>query len=198
MAVRRKSDYKRWLKVETLPIDLRRLADEPLESLKARVDLAAAAAVSAFDTAAGLSFTFSGKDAAPMNTRTRLTESGVSILCVVSGRAVAENFLVVRPDLSRDTTGLNRQPILASGRKGQWVEVPSGFIWNHRIFRSVGWGYTRIGYYTGEMMTRITSARPWLVNAGADPSPANVLASTKEHVFDAAMTLLLEGIDNAG
>lgn len=197
MAVRRKSDYKRWLRVETLPIDLQRLADESVEALRLRVDAAADAAVSAFDTSAGLSFTFSGRESAPMRTTVKASEKGVSILCIVSDISVKTRFLSVLPPLNRDTTGKNRQPILVSGRRGQWVEVPRGFIWNSRIFRSLGRGEARDNPWVVSV-NRITSARPWLVNAGADPSPANALAETQDDVAGAAMTLLLEAVDNAG
>lgn len=192
MAKKKRINYRKDLRVESLPIDLRAMADEPIEAITARAETAAAAAVETFDTATGFSFPFSGKAAAPMFRDVKTSKRGVTILCIVSDNPVKTKYLACMPTLDRDTTGRNRQPILVSGRKDQWVQVPNGFIWNHRIFRRVGETRER---RDGTRGSKITTARPWLVGAGADPSPANVLAETQQQVTDAVVTLLLHSLE---
>lgn len=175
-----------------MPLDLRAMADEPIEAIIARADEAAAAAVETFDTATGFSFPFSGKEATPMFRDVKTSKRGVTILCIVSDKPIKTKYLACLPTLDRDTTGRNRQPVLVSGRKDQWVQVPNGFIWSHAIFRRVG--ETRVRR-DGTRGSKITPARPWLVGAGANPSPANVLAETQQQVAEAATTLLLKALE---
>ena len=195
MAKRKRINYRKDLSLNALPLDLRAMADEPVEAIQARAGAAAQAALAAFDLGASGKFVFYGPQSAPMHTTVKSSKKGVTIICIVSDRPVRTKYLAVSPTLTRDTTGRNRQAITVSGRIGQSVEVPNGFVWSHSIWRRIS------GYHEGKdgkVRSNITSARPWLVNAGANPSPANVLAATENEVTGAVTELLLRAIDDAG
>ena len=172
--------------LQTLPVDLQRLADAPMEALSARVQEATATALSVFDTGAARRFVSSGKAVAPMGTHVERSKKGIKIRHGVSARAISIRDLIIRPGLDRPTTGANRQRVTAEGRRGREIEVPRGFVWNHTVFMR------------DETGRKIAPAKNWLIAAGADPSPAAMLGEMAPDALAAETAKLLEGLDDAG
>jgi hypothetical protein len=180
-------------RLQTLPLDLSRLAAEPIEAVQARASDAVRAAVQVFDTSSASAFVFSGKDAAPMGSRIELSDKGVKIRVAVSSKPESLRFLDVRPGLSPDTTGARRAEVsvMASRARG-FVSVPNGFVWDERIFMRQGNKRTKTG------KSVFVNAKKFLIKAGADPSPSVLLGAAKDQVLDALTASILEGIENAG
>lgn len=169
-----------------LPVDLQRLADAPMEVVEANVREAASTALSVFDTRSMRGFVSSGRLVAPMGTHVSMSKKGVTIRHGVSARALSVRDLHVTPALSHPTTGANRQRVTVEGKRGNAVEVPRGFIWNGAIFMR------------DETGRKVSSAKGWLVAAGADPSPAAMLGACGGDVLDAEADRLMQGLDDAG
>lgn len=172
--------------MRTLPVDLRRLADAPMEVVEANVREAASTALSVFDSRSMQGFVASGRLVAPMGTHVTMSKKGVTIRHGVSARALSLHSLHVTPALSHPTTGANRQRVTVEGKRGNAVEVPRGFIWNETILMR------------DETGRKVASAKGWLVAAGADPSPAAMLGACGGDVLDAEADRLMQGLDDAG
>lgn len=172
--------------MRTLPVDLQRLADAPMEVVEANVREAASTALSVFDTRSMQGFVASGRLVSPMGTHVTMSKKGVTIRHGVSARALSVRDLHVTPALSYPTTGAMRQRVTVEGKRGNAVEVPRGFIWNGAIFMR------------DETGRKIASAKGWLMAAGADPSPAAMLGACGGDVLDAEADRLMRGLDDAG
>lgn len=172
--------------LRSLPVDLQRLADAPVEVIQANVSQAVATALSVFDTTSAQKFVSSGKQSAPMGTHIAVSKRGVKIRHGVSARALSISDLRITPALSHPTTGASRQRVTAEGRRGREIEVPRGFIWSNTVFmRDV----------TGR---KIAPAKGWLIAAGADPSPAAMLGEAAPDVMAAETEALMRGFGDAG
>lgn len=172
--------------LRALPIDLRELAGEPMESIAARVREATSAGLSVFDVGSAQRYVSSGRLVAPMGTHVDVSGSGVRIRHGVSSRALSVRDLSVTPGLDRPTTGADRQRVTVEGRRGNAIEVPDGFIWAGSIFMRTDRGRS------------FKSAKSWLVKSGADPSPARMLGDAANDVMSAEIDILLRGLDDAG
>lgn len=172
--------------LRSLPVDLQRLADAPIEVIQASVSQAVATALSVFDTTAAQKFVSSGKQSAPMGTHIAISKRGVKIRHGVSARALSISDLRITPALSHPTTGASRQRVTAEGRRGREIEVPRGFIWNGTVFMR------------NETGRKIAPAKGWLIAAGADPSPAAMLGEAAPDVMAAETDALMRGFDDAG
>ena len=172
--------------MRTLPVDLRRLADAPIEVIEANAREAAATALSVFDTRSAQGFVASGRLVAPMGTHVDASRKGITIRHGVSARAISIRDLNVTPPLSQPTTGAMRQRVTVEGRRGNAIEVPRGFIWNGTVFMRDATG------------RKIAPAKNWLIAAGADPSPAAMLGACGGDVLDAEADRLMRGLDDAG
>lgn len=170
-------------KLNTLPLDLSRMADEPIEAVIARAEDAVAAAVGVFDTRNAQNFVASGKSNAPMGHTIIASKSGVTIRLAVSSRPLSIRDLRVRPGLGSPTTGSRRAAVHVMGRVGKDIEVPRGFIWNGSVFMRDATG------------RKIANAKTFLIKSGADPSPARMLGEAQDDVAAAALAVLSEAID---
>lgn len=173
-------------KLQALPLDLSAMANEPIEAVIANTEQAYHAAVDVFDVQSSQTFVSSGRSVAPMGRKISASKNGVKITLVVSPKPLHINDLDVRPGLSNDTTGANRQRVTVSGRKSTVIEAPRGFIWNGSVFMR------------RKDSRKIDNAKAFLIKAGADPSPARMLGECAEEVSSAAVAVLSEAIDNAG
>ena len=180
MVARRRSKDKLY----TLPLDLSRMADGPIEAVIARAENAAVAAVDVFDTRSAQNFVTSGKAFAPMGHTIKASKSGVTLKLAVSSRALSIKDLRVRPGLGSPTTGSRRTAVHVMGRVGKDIEVPRGFIWNNSVFMRRD--------ATGR---KIENAKAFLISSGADPSPARMLGEAQGDVASAALESLSEAID---
>lgn len=170
-------------RLQTLPVDLSRMAGEPVDAVIARAEEAAAASVSVFDTRNAQNFVTSGKASAPMAHTVRASDSGVTIRLVVSSRPLSIRDLRVRPGLDSPTTGSRRTAVRVMGRVGREIEVPRGFIWNGSVFMRDAVG------------RKISNAKSFLIKSGADPSPARMLGESQDDVAAAALAVLSEAVD---
>ena len=180
-------------RLQTLPLDLSRLAAEPIEAVQARASDAVRAAVQVFDTESAAGFEVFGKAAAPMGSKIELSDKGVKIRVAVSKKPVPVRYVNVLPGLTPDTTGARRAEVRVLANKARgFVSVPMGFIWREGVFMRQGNKRTSSG------KSAFVNAKSFLVSAGADPSPAFLLGSAKDAVVEALTLPLLESIDNAG
>jgi hypothetical protein len=170
-------------KLQTLPLDISAMAGEPLERVAAVAGAAYQEAVHAYDAGTSQAFVASGKSVAPMGHRVKVSTSGVTLTLAVGTTPLSISSLDVRPGLGVATTGNNRQPVRVTGKKSLTVDVPRGFIWNGGVFMR------------RENLRKIDNAKPFLIKAGADPSPARMLWESQREVVEAATSIFLGAID---
>lgn len=170
-------------KLNTLPLDISAMANEPLERVVAVAEAAYQDAVHTFDRETSQAFVASGKSVAPMGHRVKVSTSGVTLTLAVSPKSISISELDVQPGLEVDTTGNNRQPVRVTARASKTVEVPRGFVWNGSVFMR------------RENSRKIDNAKPFLIKAGADPSPAAMLGTTQDAVAAAAVSVFTEAVD---
>lgn len=180
MAKRRQKKQKG---LKALPLDISAMAGEPMESIQAHALAAYDSAVEVFDAKSSERYVFAGKLAAPMGKQIRASKKGVTVRLFVAAKPVSFRHLQVRPGLSVPTTGRNRSAVHVAAEKGRDIEVPRGFVWNGGIFMR-----------REDEPRKIDRAKPFLVKAGADISPAAVLGRLKGDVIQAATDALLEGL----
>lgn len=178
--------------IDTFVVDLTRMANEPMEAIFANINMAYEAAVKTYDLSNAEKFVVSGKNKTPMGRKItwsmlRRSPTSVTLKLFVSKKPLSIRDLYVRPSLDHDTTGRNRQPVFVTCRKSKTIEVPDGFIWNGTVFMR-----------TGDWDKPITSAKSFLIKAGADVSPARMLGEVKQEVVEAVLGVFSEAVDNAG
>lgn len=171
---------------KALAVDLSALSRASVEALTASLEDAAKAGVYKYDAIR--------KDLAttrpPMRAIVKVKKGkGGTIALWVSGKYPKEAHITIIPSLSTDTTGARRQPIRAIGWRGKAVEIPRGFIWNGVLYRRIvhdpGHATLRWHYDDVDASRYITRARKWLVDNGALPSPAQILAKCADEVANA-------------
>lgn len=156
---------------KALPVDLSALSKASVEALTASLGDAAKAGVYKYDAVAKALTTTHP----PMRAVVKVNKgNGGTITLWVSMKHPKEAYITIIPSLSTDTTGAKRQPIRAIGWRGKAIEIPNGLIWGEKLYRRVGHGHGHI-----------TLARKWLVDNGALPSPAQILARCAVEVADA-------------
>ena len=108
--------------IDTFVVDLTRMANEPMEAILANINVAYEAAVKTYDLSNAEKFVVSGKNKTPMGRKlswsmVQRSPKSVTLKLYVSKRPVSIKDLFVRPNLSQDTTGANRQPVYVTCRK---------------------------------------------------------------------------------
>lgn len=191
--------------IDTFVVDLTRMANEPMEAILANINVAYEAAVKTYDLSNAEKFVVSGKNKTPMGRKlswsmVQRSPKSVTLKLYVSKRPVSIKDLFVRPNLSQDTTGANRQPVYVTCRKTVTIAVPKGFIWNGSIFMRLGEEYSewRWSSRQREYKEKIINAKPFLIKSGADVSPALMLGEVKREVIDAAVEVFSGSIDGTG
>lgn len=172
---------------KALSVDLSALSKASVEAFTASLGDAAKAGVYKYDAVTKALTT----TRPPMRAVVKVNRGkGGTITLWVSEKHPKEAYITIIPPLSTDTTGSKRQPIRAIGWRGKAVEIPRGFIWKGVLYRRVvheaGSAIRRWSYddYTG---SHVTKARKWLVDNGALPSPAQILAKCADEVADAVV-----------
>lgn len=175
---------------KALSVDLSALSNASVEALTASLGDAAKAGVYKYDAITKVLTTMRP----PMRDVVKVNKGkGGTITLWVSEKHPKEAYITIIPPLSTETTGRNRQPIRAIGWRGKAVEIPRGFIWNGVLYRRIGHpagevSKSRRWYASDEDSTwHITKARKWLVDNGALPSPAQILAKCATEVAGAVV-----------
>lgn len=153
---------------------LSRLSAREVEELRKRLGLAADRGVRTFDAYAQAETTTHP----PMSARVLTSKRFNKITLAVSGKLPTYRYVKVSPGLDTPTTGRNRRAVSVTGWSNRAVSVPRGFVFNGTILQR-------------EQSSRyVSSAKNYLVEHGALPSPAEILARCKSDVVSAVMVVL--------
>lgn len=148
-------DFSRSYKAE-----LDKLSGRELDNLRGRLNRAAERGVRAFDAYAHEETTTHP----PISARVRYSKSAGTVMLAVSGAVPSLRYVRVSPSLWTDTTGNRRQSVTVTGWTGRVVQVPRGFIWHELILQR------------RENRRKLDNARSYLIEHGALPTPAEILA----------------------
>lgn len=140
--------------------DLATLSGKEVDNLRGRLNRAAERGVRAFDAYAHSKTTTHP----PISARVRYAKSAGTVMLAVSGVVPSLRYVRVEPSLDADTTGNRRQLVTVTGWTGRAVQVPRGFIWNSIILQR------------RETGRKLDNARQYLIEHGALPTPAEILA----------------------
>ncbi len=98
------------------------------------------AARAEFDRLSYASYSISGKSVFRVAAKRKTEPGGVQVFGVYASpkNIGLDRGFPTRPALTTNTTGSNRQPVYYSIKKGVWVYVDGGFIWDGLILRRKG------------------------------------------------------------
>lgn len=179
-------------------VQLAAMSEEAIKDVSGRLEEAADAGLVAFDRYAKNMVT----SRPTLKRFTRKNSTGCSVTFVASLRWPKIEEIQVRPSLSQDTTGRNRQPITVTGWVGKPVTIPMGFIWQGRLWRRDPSRSVRTyGYYTDrrgydkDPIVYVSGRYLWELDGL--PRPADVLTRCAGEVIAATEEVLNAGRQTA-
>lgn len=160
------------------------MSEREQDALRKRLNRAAERGVRAFDSFARTETTMHP----PISARVSFGKYSQKITLAVSGRVPTLRYVRVTPDV--ETTGRNRQPITVTGWTNKVVQVPRGFIWfgNYYTVQKRNYVFQR----RENAVRAFDSARRYLIERDALPTPAELLARCKNEVTMAVLEVLYE------
>ena len=150
---------------------LSRMSAREVEELRKRLGVAAARGVRAFDAYAQAETTTHP----PMSARVLTSKRFNKITLAVSEKLPTYRYVKVSPGLDTPTTGRDRRAVSVTGWSNRAVSVPRGFVFNGTILQR------------DQSRRYVDRAKTYLIEHGALPSPAEILARCKSDVVGAVM-----------
>lgn len=156
--------------------DLAKLASKEMDSLRGRLNRAAARGVRVFDAYAHSKTTTHP----PISARVKYSRASGTVTLAVSGKIPSLRYVRVSPTLDVDTTGRKRQLVTVTGWMGRSVAVPRGFIWRGIILRR------------GDRK-KLENAKAYLAEHGALPRPSEILSRCAGAITEEVEKVLFKG-----